>query len=125
MRLEKQITWRESGRAQLRNAANQAMRECWLQDKYLTERERIIDSLPEFPRTIRQWVREHGDGYMRALREHYVVFLYCVDGKLYRLTNEHRSELAHLPAWDSLPREGCTGMQGTLYWINRGSPVRY
>lgn len=125
MRMEKQVEYRESGRARLRAAANRAMRECQLQGTYLIEREAIIASLPEFPRSIRLQVREYGDGYITALTDHNVVFLYCVDGQLYRLTNENRSELAHLPAWDTLPREGWNGMFGTLYWVNGGKPLPF
>lgn len=125
MRLSRQIEYRERGRSQMRALANRAMRETVTQDEYLAEREAIIAALPELPRTIRQRVREYGDAYMRAMTDHHVVCMYCVQGKLYRLSNEHRPELQQFPSWESLPRELWPGMPSGLYWVNNGSPVRF
>lgn len=125
MRLGQQVEVREGGRAAMRALANRALRECMPQVEYLTEREAIIDRLPEFPRTIRQWVREHGEGYMRAILDHHIVCMYEVDGSLYKLTNEARPELAAFPAWDVLPSFRYHDMPSGLYWVNGGNPKRY
>jgi hypothetical protein len=125
MSTKKQIERREQGRAALRLLSTRAMRETWTQERYCTEREAIIAALPEFPRSIRELVREHGDGYHHAIVAHHIVCMYPFDGALYRLTDEKRPELARFPTWEAVSRDQWPNLSATLYWINGGNPVRY
>lgn len=125
MRAKNQVEHRERGRAAMRALSNRAMRETWTQDKYCAEREAIIAALPDFPRSIRELVREHGDGYHRAIVDQQIVGMYLFDGALYRLTHETRRELALFPTWEVLSHDQWPNLPCALYWVNGGSPVRY
>jgi hypothetical protein len=126
MRAKNQVEHRERGRAAMRALSQRARFGTWMQEKYCTEREAIISGLPEFPRSIRELVREHGDGYHRAVVDQHIVGMYLFDGALYRLTDEKRPELARFPTWEVVARDELPNLgQCRLYWVNGGAPVLY
>lgn len=123
MRLQKQINLKDKARGALRSLSVRAARKCMLQSEYLEEREKILASLPEFPRTLRRDVREFENGYHLAVRDRELVFLYLVDGEFFR--THHETRLPSLRCWDALPRERYSSMPSGLYWINDGNPKLY
>lgn len=123
MKIHEQLEILASTRQQIRALCNRAKRLTFTLAQYLREREEILKTLPTYPRCIRQMAGEYAKGCYDTLNDHFIVHLYNVDGRLYRLTNEHRPELAHLAPWDELPRERHANLSGALYWINDGNPV--
>lgn len=122
MRLEKQMNLRHSGKSRAAAIIDRARRECLSQSAMLAELNANVARLPEFPRSIRHDVRTFAEGYREAVIRADVVCMYCVDGALYRLTNESSPELAKFPAWDALPRDRWSDMPSALYWVNGGEP---
>lgn len=90
--------------------------QAWL----LEQRQEVFTSLHSgLPKWRVTEIRAFAEGYLDCLQRHYVVHLYTVDGKLYRLTNDTDPRTANLPAWDALPSYDYANLdgKGALHWI--------
>lgn len=116
------------------NRVNQAKKELItlykrsVRDQNLTQKqvqdgmEKILDRLRSI-KTMPQYAIQGAGQYANALFElmnDHLVFLYTVEGKLYRTHLTKTGMAGELPCWDTLPRDIYCNLQdkGHLHWEN-------
>lgn len=100
---------------------NAVMMQRKTQKEILQEKQKIISGIFEHnkrtPRYLATSLNDYFDGYYTAMMKNQTVFLYNVDGQLYKLGLSDHKDI-DLPVWDTLPREqwGELGNCGGSYW---------
>lgn len=91
------------------------------QKEILKEKAKIVSSIfghnKKTPRYLAASLNDYFDGYCDAMMKGQTVFLYNVNGQLYKLGLSDQKDI-NLPIWDTLPREqwGELGNCGGSYW---------
>ena len=97
-----------------RVAYNQGHDSTWLGQQVRT----VVDRLPGYPRWVRAGVLEYHHGYLEAVKEQHVRFLYWYRGQYYSVSG---SKDTGYPSWDTLSHDVWATDEwskcGGLYWI--------
>lgn len=100
---------------------NAVMMQTKTQRDILQEKQKIVSGVfghnKKTPQYLAASLNDYFSGYYDAMMKGQTVFLYNVNGQLYKLTRSDQDDIA-LPAWDTLPREqwGDLGDCGGSYW---------
>ena len=98
----------------VRTAYRQRHGSTWLGEQVRT----VVDRLPGYPRWVRAGVLEYHHGYLEAVKEQHVRFLYHYRGEYFSVSG---SKDTGYPSWDTLDREVWANndwsKSGGLFWI--------